>query len=388
MAEITPGSILDRVAAEVPNFFRDGVDQLVTGEGEYIRAGEPQGTVGKIGQAVARSYCRQYGADPGAAKFGNAARIENACRPYLDDLDPGEGAEIGVPVDGGQCVDLYRAVGAVRFDRLVCSTGQTGETVMDFATEFNLQGPLSGPRIVRGEPGQCGDRRFAVEITTATQPNRVIFTTTDVFQRAIINPAITSISFERQGGLSDDCGDMPPVVRQPRPIADPSPPPFRFNPGPGIDVNVGVTVNVDGSINVGIGGPTVNIDPFGGGDAGGGGPSTGPSPGDIGDAGGSADTGAGGDAEGEAGAGEILVGLKIDILASPPKARQYAPGVFRGAGYIYMGVINNLDQDYGGSMLKSGQFFFAEKDNLTHWQVSANNGYNWRVTPYYREVEE
>jgi hypothetical protein len=136
-------------------------------------------------------------------------------------------------------------------------------------------------------------------------------------------------------------------------------------------------------------GPTPIVGPEGPagdpGDTGGGTPP--PPPGDIGDPGGPSDTGAGGEAEGEAPEGSILVGLKIDILASPSKARQFAPGVFRGACYIYMGAASNLDQDYGGSMLKSGQFFFAEKENLTHWLVSANSGYNHRVTPYYREVE-
>jgi len=387
MSDITPGSILDRVVQELPNFFRDGVDQLVTGEGEYIRAGEPQGTVGKVGQAIARSYCRQYGANPGAAKFGNAARIENACRPYLDDQDPGKGAEIGVPFPGGQCADLYRAVGAVRFDRLVCSTGQAFETVMDFATEFNLQGPLSASRIVRGEPGQCGDRLFAVVITTATQPNRVIFTTTDVFQRAIINPAITSLSFERQGALPDDCGDPPPVVRQPRPIADPSPPPFRFNPDGGIDINVDVDVLPDGTINIGVGGPTVNVDPFGGGDGGGGGaPPVGP-----GTSGGSGDTGLGGVDEGSADEGDELVGVLVQVLSAPLDANRFfnnAAVVYRGAYYVAMGYPGRLGLDMSGGTAEILQFFHAQQRGLTDYRVRANVGFNLRVTPYYRTVEE
>jgi len=374
MSEITPGGILDRVVQELPNFFRDGVDQLVTGEGEYIRAGEPQGTVGKVGQAIARSYCRQYGADPGAAKFGNAARIENACRPYLDDQDPGKGAGIGIPFEGGQCPDIYQ----------IWWDDGTG----DRAISGSIQGPLTFVRarlVVPLGSGPAGTARYAIEASGAG--GFVLAEIVGTFSTAAPSTRVVNLT-----NAVDNCGDPPPVVTQPGPIADPSPPPFRFNPNGDINVNVGVDILPDGTINVGIGGPTVNVDPFGGGgggDTGGGDADPAPPPpGDIGSAGGSADTGAGGEAEGEAPEGSVLVGLKIDILTSPPKARQFATGVFRGACYIYMGVASNLDQDYGGSMLKSGQFFFAEKENLTHWQVSANNGYNHRITPYYREVEE
>jgi len=374
MSEITPGGILDRVVQELPNFFRDGVDQLVTGEGEYIRAGEPRGTVGKVGQAIARSYCRQYGANPGAARFGNAARIENACRPYLDDQDPGKGAKIGVPFPGGQCAVNYLCV--YKFNNIL-TNGQT--QVPAIQQSVTLPGPIGiiyGTELPEWQNIRClfngGQETF--------------LRTGSCNQGCYRN--IEWVSITRSDGQPDNCGDPPPVVTQPGPIADPSPPPFRFNPSGDINVNVGVDVLPDGTINVNIGGPTFNVDPFPPEGGGGGAGPTGPPPGDIGDAGGASDTGLGGEAEGAAPAGSILVGLKIDILASPPKARQFAPGVFRGAGYIYMGVIGNLDQDYGGSMLKSGQFFFAEKENLTHWQVSANNGYDFRVTPYYREAPE
>ena len=374
MADITPGSILDRVVTELPNFFRDGIDQVVTGEGEYIRAGEPRGTVGKVGQAVARSYCRQYGADPGAAKFGNAARIENACRPYLNDIAPGNGAGIGIPFEGGQCADTYQ----IRWDD---GTG-------DFAVGGSITGPLTlvGARLVIPlGSGPAGTARYAIEATGAG--GFVLSETIGTFSASA--PTVRAVNLTN---ALDACGDPPPVVTQPGPIVDPSPPPFRFNPSGDINVNVDVDVLPDGTVNIGIGGPTVNVDLFGGGgggDTGGGDPSPAPPPpGDIGSAGGATDTGTGGEAEGSAPEGSVLVGLKIGILASPPRARQYAPGVFRGAGYIYMGAVNNLDQDYGGAMLKSGQFFFAEKDNLTHWNVSANNGYNFRVTPYYREAPE
>jgi hypothetical protein len=384
MAEITPGGILERVVKEVPNFFKDGLDQIATGEGEYIRSGEPQGVVGKIGQAVARSYCRQYGADPGAAKFGNAARIENACRPYLDDIDPGNGAAIELPFEGGQCATRYRFRGAG--STTVTNCQGTGPVVVNANTLIvlsNVPGPIASTQLLLTSPTNCGFGSVSL---------RVVNGAGTAFQAIITSPTFTGnakleiggvgFTLERFDGLPDDCGNPPPVVRQPSPVGDPSPPPFRFNPGPEIDIEVDVDVSPEGDIIIDIGGGPVTVDPF---------PEaptdTGPPPGDIGEPGASGDTGAGGDTEGEAGTGEVLVGLRIEVLESPPQANQYVEGVFRGACYVYMGVEDNLDQDYGGSMLKSGQFFFAEKDNLTHWLVSANNGFRFSVTPYYREVQ-
>jgi len=385
MADITPGSILDRVVQEVPNFFKDGIDQIVTGEGEYIRAGEPQGIVGKVGQAVARSYCRQYGENPGAARFGDAARIENACRPYLDDIDPDKGAEIGVPFDGGQCPGVKYIVSL----RFIFNGTPAGTTTV------GLLGPL-GPVVLTRGVGNAYDRTMSA----GGRYNLIGSTCGGVTDNTPGVKALGGVNFSGEvgaevvsavvcGGAADTCGNQPPVVRQPRPIADPTGPSFRFNPTPEIDIDIGVDIRPDGTIDIDIGGPTVNVDPFG--DPGGSGDPTGPTgppPGDIGDPGTSGDTGTGGETEGDAPDGQVLVGIKIDVLESPPKARQYVEGVFRGACYIYMGVEGNLDQDYGGSMLKDGQFFFAEKDNLTHWLVSANNGYDFRVTPYYREVQE
>jgi len=385
MAEITPGGILDRVAAEVPSFFRDGIDQLVVGEGEYIRSGEPQGTVGKIGQAVARSYCRQYGADPGAAKFGNAARIENACRPYLEDIDSGKGAEIESPLEGGQCSGVpYGARYTFKDNANSAGINYTPGFGQFLPGSTTLYGPVSYGGAVQVSPNfwRFEVSGFNLDGTPVTRALNQGGSEVQQFLRII-----EGLSFERLTA-GDECGNFPPVVRQPRPIADPTSPPFRFFPGPGLGIDVDVDIQPDGTINIGIGGPTINVDLFPDGEGAGGGGSAGPPPGDIGDAGGSSDTGAGGESDGEAPPGEILVGIKVDVLASPPSARQFAPGIFRGACYIYMGVTGSLDQDYGGSMLKSGQFFFAEKDNLTAWLVSANSGYNFRVTPYYREVQE
>jgi hypothetical protein len=84
----------------------------------------------------------------------------------------------------------------------------------------------------------------------------------------------------------------------------------------------------------------------------------------------------------------MLWGLRIGVLEAPSSARQYAPGVYRGACYVYMGDSDGLDHDPAGAMLRDGQFVLAERDYLTRWRVAANPGYNLRVTPYYKPTGE
>jgi hypothetical protein len=109
-------------------------------------------------------------------------------------------------------------------------------------------------------------------------------------------------------------------------------------------------------------------------------------PGDIGDPGATEDTGLGDEAEGEAPAGQVLVGLQITVLAQPPTAKIFEGEVFRGLGWIYMGVPGNLALHPSGSTHRDTQFTFADRDNLTAWKVIAKSGYNLRVKPYYKEV--
>jgi len=368
MSDITPGSILDRVVQELPNFFRDGVDQIATGEGEYIRAGEPRGTVGQVGQAVARSYCRQYGADPGAAKFGNAARIENACRPYLDDIDPGNGATIGIPFEGGQCDDIYQ----IRWDD---GTG-------DFAIGGSILGPLTavGARLVTPlGSGPAGTAQYEIEATGAG--GFLLAETIGTFSASA--PTVRAVNLT---DIADDCGDPPPAVTQPGPIADPTSPTFRFNPSGDININVGVDILPNGTINLNIGGPTVNVNPFGGGAG-----AVGNDPvGGAGSPGSPSDTGVGGDTEGNADEGEELVGVLVQVLGAPVGANRFFNNselVYRGAYYVAMGYPGRLGLDMSGGTAETLQFFHAQQRGLTNYRVRANVGFNLRATPYYRELE-
>jgi len=369
---------------EIIGGLRDVQDRI----GEFVRDGPSTGLPGYVRDKY-RERCNQFANLPAWARAlgnGTAGTMDRICTPYWDD-NGWDGPEVTPPpFNGGQCDgELYLV-------EIGWTNDGTGVRQKVSRVAFGPIGPAS--ILVDGFTNrlQFGSRGARASQDCATAPPAVepyAISTVSSTAGSRSAPGIDSIS---KCSGADNCGD-PPTEFPTRP--GPNPPP---DPGP-----IGGPVPTDNP-NDPTGPPLIPIPPYedpiygptpivgptgptgGTGEPGGGTPP--PPPGDIGNPGGASDTGAGGEAEGEAPEGSILVGLKIDILASPPKARQFVEGIFRGAVYIYMGVTGNLDQDYGGAMLKTGQFFFAEKDNLTHWRINANNGYNHRVTPYYRELEE
>ena len=394
MAGITIPAITAAVAEEIPKIFEDAFNRARDGGPSTIRSGEPTSIPGKIGQAAARSACRRYGADPTVFPANRRVQIEAACRPYLDDQDPGNGPEIESPADGGQCA-------GVPYGARYTWTSSPGANPQNYTPEFGqflpqgrtLYGPLSFGGLVKGAGGLCGPTSEGYLVNgffaNGTTPQQGLLNrggTACFFPGS--TDTIGAVSFERLTG-SGECGDVPPVVRQPRPQPDSMPPPFRFFPGPGGGINVDVDVLPDGTINVNVGGPTFNVDPFsggGGGDSGGGNdPVGGP-----GTSGGSGDTGAGGTEEGSADAGEELVGVLVQILAAPTDANRFFNNselVYRGAYYVAMGYPERLGLDMSGGTAETLQFFHAQQRGLTDYRVRANVGFNLRVTPYYRELE-
>jgi hypothetical protein len=189
----------------------------------------------------------------------------------------------------------------------------------------------------------------------------------------------------------DDCGDLPPEHRPPPPITDPLPP--TTVPTPGIDIDVDVDIDPDGAIQIefNIDGditfsPRQNpnddeefSDPLG--------PKF---PGDKGSPGTPVPVEEGGNANGEAPPGTVLVGVDVEVTqALAPANIQTLPGyvVYRAACYVYLGSGTSLDQQPEAATLISPQFFYAP-DGSTKWSVYAGWGYTLLVTPYYREVAE
>lgn len=338
---------------------------------------------------ITRAACRSYARGGGPQNLpGFDAVWGGICDPYLKSIgeDPTPGS-LARPFNGGQCPVRY----------FVQATWQNRNTSGELGApqNQNVTSPLGrpGPIVSLTREGVPGSWQLVLTHgtdATFTSPRSVVRSSTST-NSSFENIAITSVT--RVDGLADSCGNPPPNYNPPkiRPGLPTLPPttPVDF---PGIGpVGVDVTFDPDGTININL--PDIGVevgieDPFGlGGDDSGGGAPPGPPPGDVGSPGSPVAVGPGGDAEGEAPPGSVLVGLRVQITAFPPSRNKYTDTVFRGAYYAYMGVPGLLDLDFGGSMVRADQFLFAEKDNLTSWRVSANTGYELITTPYYREVE-
>lgn len=352
----------------------------------FVAGPSPETGLAKAVQAITRFNCREWAAEDksrnSVAYNQGAAEV---CSPYLQGLneEPTDGFA-GVPFEGGQCAAVY-----------LVNITTTSESGVQETFTVAARGPVGGVRVREREDG--------VELFELNASGLV-------FSSACIGVANTGQQFYLLGSTdgpgdqadirinsvsicsgTDICGNPPPVYRPPATVTPTTPLPpnitidipgvgpitVTIEPGPGGNPSVcapdlGVCIPV---------GPTSPVNPDGDGG------SDPPPPGDVGAPGSPEGTGSGGEAEGEAPPGSVLVGLKLDLLQAPVNAREFAPGVYRAAAYIYMGTPAGLDQDYAGSQLTDGQFVYAEKDNLTRWKVSANLEFSWRVTPYYREVE-
>ncbi len=384
---ITAASIGAAAAVEAGRVLGDTFDAVRAGEASYIKDGSPESITGQIGQAMARATCRRYGGGIDGLSAKQSTQLERQCRPYLDEIGQGSGPSIGKPFEGGQCEDVYEFV--------IKSEGNTSPFSNVFGNRFT-RGPITGWRTAeegsrtigyvtsRSAPGN------SCNSTPALGPlqERVWF---NVAAAANRNPFSAEVLGKCSPG-SDNCGNPPPVVRPPTFAPDPFPRPEPFNPGPDIDIDIDVEINPDGSIDIDIGTGPITIEPFpeGGDDdgGGGGGDTDPPDPGSPGDGG---DTGGGGDVAGEAGEGEELVGVLVEVLSAPPKAGKLQRNVaepFRGVGYVRMGYPGRLGNDVSGSAVISPQFFHAQQRGLTSWEVRANLGFDLRATPYYRASGE
>lgn len=333
-------------------------------------------------KSITRLACRSYARGGGPQNLpGFDAAWGGICGPYLESIgEEPNGGSLAPPFEGGQCPTNY--IGRVFL-------GST-EIQQGGGAPRTLTGPLGGvtkTETVTNQPAAGG-----VRVTWTFGNNGA-----NNFLSIQYVPGFTPeprFTLETADGSPDSCGNppaeytppsakpgLPPVPPEPVefPGIGPTPISVEFNPQGQIVVNlpdVGVEVPIDAPIDISLGGD---------GDGGGGGEA--PPPGDVGEPGSPALSQPGGETEGDAPEGSVLVGLHCEILAFPDSRNKYTSEVFRGAYYAYMGVPGLLDLDPGGAMVRTSQFLFAEKENLTSWRVSANTGYVIRTTPYYRSAE-
>lgn len=369
LPQATAAALADRAR----QLLRDAAELTSGRDPNYIRDAQPESVFEALPLAAARQGCRRYADNPGGYSGRRQARVERACRPYLDSLEYGEGPKIKLPFRGGQCeqVNYTVTIRSVNYPFSDCSN--FGPAI----TSNGFTGPIRGLRFgVENPSGElCTPGRNVAYLVHGPVGNETRVAGAGYGVEASI------VSIVPENPQSPDCGNPDPDIEDPTPPPVPGPRREPFIRVPDIDIDIEVEVNPDLTIDVDFGTGPINIDPFGDEPAGGGG-SGGP-----GEPGAPVGTGQGGDAEGEAPPGQILTGLRIDFVEPPIGGKEYAPGVYRGVCYIYMGTEDGLDHDPAGAMLRSGQFVYAEKDYLTRWVVTANMGYNLRVTPYYRPAE-
>lgn len=353
---------------------------LTSGDrGEYIRDGNPENVFDAVPLAMARQGCRRYADNPGNPTAARQARVERACRPYLDSLDYGDGPSLELPFRGGQCPNVFYRI-AFSFTNSF-GNRQTLEQI--------ARGPLQGTYT---EPDGNGNTRAGyIESSATGDPVRQLQTTTN----APFTPNPSLAILFRLDGLPDNCGNRPPEYAPPTPPpGSPGPPREPVTIAPNIDIDIGVEVNPDLTFDIDIGTGPITIDPFGDGDGDGdGGDGNGGDPGDPTDPGTPGDpegTGSGGDAEGQAPPGTELVGLLVTVAQAPGDANKFANNPkqpFRGIGYVRMGYPNRLGLDISGGTVISPQFFHAQQRGLTNWAVAANTGFDLTIQPYYRDIE-
>lgn len=394
-----PASVNDQVGT-VKNL-NDGIRGVLGVAGDifsdrpgFIAGGGGGWPLADAVRAVSQYNCRVWAR---ADKSGFSARVNAGnsalCTPYLTAIGllPTEG-DIGPAFKGGQCAGvMYGARYTYK-----TSPGATGISYVPSSGQFlpggrNIYGPITvrGAKFSGAGSSFCGNPgEGSYEISGFDASGAVLVGALNLGGAECRFPQIIieGLSFERLDAGAE-CGDPTPTYTPPGSTTG------GPTDGPSININIPGVGPIDVTVTPSSeGNPIIcyeQIDlcveiPIGGGDGTGAPP--GPPPG--GGEPGTSDTASpGSDADGEAPPGEMLWGLKIGINSTPEIPNTYAPGVYRGVCYIYMGDEDGLDHDPAGAMLRDGQFVLAERDYLTRWRVAANPSYNLTVTPYYKPIE-
>lgn len=377
LTESEKRKVRDGITRDVRDFFQQADSTSTTNEerSSFLAGPPPSSPLRRIGWEAGRQACRRWAAGRGPSiEPWRDLFTRDICEPYIEnEFGPLGDGTAAPPFEGGQC-DITYVVGTKGTD---CPTGPS-----DVAAFTSGPGPVSAitQQIIPNDPFP-GQFRFIWTVTFSDGDR------TFTLVRLAATPEPCVRVFPADPAVPDDCGNLPDEwTPGTGPTIPPETGPIPDPPGwPIPDFDIDITVDPDGTIKIdfGDGDPPEEIDP--GSPAGDGGPPALP-PGSQGDAGAGAEAGDN-DAEGEAPPGQVLVGLRLQLIEEGPRPKVFAGGVYRGAAFVYMGGDVSLDQDFAGSLLIDDQFVYAERENLTRWRVMANAGFRWGVTPYYRDAE-
>lgn len=374
------------IVGAAQDLLREAADLTSGRDPNYIRDAMPGNIIDQVALAAARQGCRRYADKGSTGTQARRTRLERACRPYLDSIDPASGPIIAPPFRGGQCPVNY-TVRADRYSLLTGALSQAGQVLTG-----SILGPLSfAANPSSPPPGGCPVGGGEYDPGSRIVGAGGVILSLSGSGCSSFHPQFRNVQVTRNTAGADNCGTLPPDIVGPRPDPTPTGPgPIRFNPGPSVDVDISVEVNIDGTLTINVGTGPVTIDPFadpaptggGGGDPG--------DPTDPGSPGGGGSTGTGGEEDGMAPPGQEIVGLLVTVTTAPGDANRFdnnSKQPFRGIGYVRMGYPGRLGLDISGGTVISPQFFHAPQRGLTNWAVSANIGFNLTIVPYYRSIE-
>lgn len=368
---------LERITGGWERILTDAID--VFDRPSFVAGNEARSPLAGVVRDLTRLNCRLWArADKSNLSPNVNAQNAEICGPYLDSIGESvTGAGLDTQFTGGQCVGTnYEVNFEIKIGATVANSGSPGGRYGPISREFvSLGGTSVGARInYRDALGNPRVQNVGNFFNPSSPP---------VWSRFIVTPI----------SGPNNCGNPPVLYKAPDRVVGGTPPSNTINvnlPGVG-PIGLTVTLDADGKPVVCI--PALEVcatvdlpfrdtepEPTSGGGS--------PAPGDIGSPGAASDVDGGESTEGEAGEGEVLTALKVGILETPASPKVFAPGVFRGVAYIYLGTADGLDHDPAGAMLRDGQLVLTEKENLTHWRVNANVGYKLRITPYYREATQ
>jgi len=164
---------------------------------------------------------RLFGRIPGLRSGADYFNFFAPLRADLCNTDPADVPTPDPPFEGGQCSgQFYKAVGRLKWNVFVGSTGTTVPVDEEAVTELIFLGPVSGFSAVYSNPGPNGPRDFEIVFQTAAGPAQGFF-------RSNAGPtnSVNNARFEGQLLLGDDttggCGDPDVIVPPPGPVTQP-----------------------------------------------------------------------------------------------------------------------------------------------------------------------
>lgn len=374
--ERAANNLIDFVAGTTQLVLQQSFDYTTDFPGFIASPIDEPGPFG-VAKAIAQQSCRRWARGEGIPSLpGFDAFYGGICGPYLDSLgeSPSDGS-LELPFEGGQCAGVLYNVSVTGI--LPPNAPQTFEANIVGPLRYNADLPPVPP-----DPGCTGGSSWQRFSIAGSGGSTITWVGCDAdLVVNYVNPL---------GGGANNCGNPTPIYETP--VSAPGLPPLQpINVNvPGIGpVEVDVSFDDDGNINVSLPGLGLEV--------------TVPNPLAPGDDGGDDDDGIPGDqgqpglpavgGDGEPAEGgdndRVLLGVKVDLLSSPPRANQIfneTEAYTKGAYFVYLGGDAGFEQIPSAAIVRDEQFYTAP-EGCNRFRVVPNVGFTILVTPYYERED-